>query len=107
MEQTRKALKQKKHARYRELAAGLKSYPLYTYLEFDALRQRLGEADEREVLDFMERHADMPLAGRMKSLWLYTLASQRRWELFLKHYTGSNAASMSPPSKASSPTKGR
>ena len=92
--EARKALKQKKHARYRELAAGLKSYPLYPYLEFDSLRQRLGEADERDVLDFMEQHADLPLTGRIKSLWLYTLASQRRWELFLQHYTGSNDTSM-------------
>ena len=84
--EARKALKQNQLDRYRELAAGLKSYPLHPYLEFDALRARLGDAGEREVLDFAKRHADTPLAARVKSLWLYTLASQRRWELFLKHY---------------------
>jgi soluble lytic murein transglycosylase len=92
--EARKALKQKQVSRYRELAAGLKTYPLYPYLEFDALRQRLGDASEREVLDFAKRHADTPLAARLKSLWLYTLASQRRWELFLKHYTGSKNTGM-------------
>ena len=92
--EARKALEQKQSARYRELATGLESYPLYPYLEFDALRQRLGDASEGEVLDFIERRTDMPLAGRLKSLWLYTLASQRRWELFLKHYTGSKNATM-------------
>jgi soluble lytic murein transglycosylase len=92
--EARKALQQQQHARYRELAAGLKSYPLYSYLGFDALRQRLGEASEREVLDFVERHADQPVGSRLRSLWLYTLASQRRWELFLKHYSGSDDTTM-------------
>lgn len=92
--EARKALQQKQPARYRELAAGLKSYPLYPYLEFAALRQRLGEASEQEVLDFIEGHADQPLGGRLKSLWLRTLVSQRRWALFLKHYAGSNDATM-------------
>ena len=92
--EARKALENRQTERYRELAAGLESYPLYAYLEFDALRQRLGDADEAEVLDFIDRHSDMPLGSRLKSLWLYTLTSQRRWQLFLKHYTGSNDTSM-------------
>ena len=92
--EARKALENRQTERYRELAAGLESYPLYAYLEFDALRQRLGEADEAEVLDFIDRHSDMPLGSRLKSLWLYTLASQRRWQLFLEHYTGSNDTGM-------------
>ena len=56
--EARKALKQKQVSRYRELAAGLKTYPLYPYLEFDALRQRLGEAEANALSVRQELQAD-------------------------------------------------
>jgi len=40
-------------AAWRALAAGLESYPLYPYLEFAALKQRIGDAKREDVDKFL------------------------------------------------------
>jgi soluble lytic murein transglycosylase len=48
----------------------LVDYPLYPYLEFEALRRRLRNATPDEVQAFLDRFADTPLAGRLNEAWL-------------------------------------
>jgi soluble lytic murein transglycosylase len=71
---------------FRQLAAGLQSYPLHPYLEYEALRRRLSSADKREVESFLTRHEDTPLAGMLRAAWLDHLAAQRRWKDYLAFY---------------------
>ncbi|MGD8311943.1 MAG: transglycosylase SLT domain-containing protein [Gammaproteobacteria bacterium] len=84
--QARTALQQNRLQAFKRLAGQLQDYPLYPYLEFEELRNRLDQANEREVAGFIERHADQPVGARMRRMWLYSLARDGKWVLFLKHY---------------------
>ena len=84
--EAREALHDNKHTRFKKLAGQLKDYPLYPYLLFDELRTRLNRAEEQEITRFLTRYEDLPLAWRLRRSWLYTLARNRQWPLFLKHY---------------------
>jgi soluble lytic murein transglycosylase len=84
--EARAALQDNRLEEYQSLAEHLRDYPLYPYLQFDELRNRLSRADEQEVARFLETHAGEPVGDRMRQSWLYTLARNQRWRLFLRHY---------------------
>lgn len=90
----RKALNDKRKDRYRELARKLKDYPLYPYLEYQELRDRLGSAGNREVSAFLKHHADTPLAPRLRRAWLYELARHKDWKRYLDVYEGGQPAEL-------------
>jgi soluble lytic murein transglycosylase len=71
---------------YRALADRVRDYPLYPYLQFEDLRNRLSHADEREIARFLKAHDGEPLGDRLRQAWLYNLARNRRWPLFLRDY---------------------
>ena len=87
----RAALQDNRLEEYQSLARQLRDYPLYPYLQFDELRTRLSRADEQEVARFLEAHAGEPVGDRLRQSWLYNLARNQRWAVFLRHYrpTGS------------------
>jgi soluble lytic murein transglycosylase len=87
----RAALQDNRLEEYQSLARQLRDYPLYPYLQFDELRTRLSRADEQEVARFLEAHEGEPVGDRLRQSWLYNLARNQRWALFLRHYrtTGS------------------
>ncbi len=64
----------------------LRDYPLYPYLEYQSLVRRLGEVQAREIADFLERWADTPLAGRLRTRWLNLLARKEDWRTFLRFW---------------------
>ncbi|MBK9131392.1 MAG: transglycosylase SLT domain-containing protein [Gammaproteobacteria bacterium] len=72
-------------ARYRALLAGLGDYPLYPYLRFQYLLPRLQSTGEDEITEFIRRYADSPLAVRLQSAWLDSLARSGRWQTLLRH----------------------
>ena len=80
--------------RYRGLAGRLQDYPLYAYLQFEELRTRLNRADEAEITDFLDTYPDHPLNNRLHQAWLYALARNQRWKLYLKHYRPSESVSL-------------
>ena len=80
------ALAKGDRAGFEALAAALHDYPLYPYLVYDDLGARLGSAPTTEVRDFLQRHADTPLAWQLRRRWLDLLASRERWQDFLKDY---------------------
>jgi soluble lytic murein transglycosylase len=84
--EARAALQDNRLEDYQSLAGQLRDYPLYPYLQFDELRNRLSRADEQEVARFLETHAGEPVGDRMRQSWLYKLARNQRWRLFLRHY---------------------
>lgn len=77
------ALKKDRIREYRRLADGLQHYPLYSYLEYHALLRRLKSATQQDVMAFIERYPDQPLADRLRRNWLYVLARQKQWHDFL------------------------
>jgi hypothetical protein len=80
------ALSKREMQRFRELRDGLRDYPLYPYLEFADLSRRLGSAGSDEIQSFLERHADTPLAWRLRRTWLKRLARRGQWEKYLTVY---------------------
>lgn len=68
------------------IAGQLKDYPLYPYLRYDYLRQRLWQAGNEEIADFLDRYDDLPMAGDIRDSWLRLLAKRRDWHQFLKVY---------------------
>ncbi len=72
--------------KYRTLRASLKQYPLFPYLEYQALQRQLPTLDSSQVDDFISRYADSPLAQRMRRLWLTELAEREKWWTYLVFY---------------------
>jgi soluble lytic murein transglycosylase len=81
-----KALGRGDQPAFKRLSSRIRDYPLLPYLEYEALRKRLGTADSREVRAFLEKHRDTPLAGRLRAQWLNRLAGQQRWSEYLAFY---------------------
>ncbi|MEE4376936.1 MAG: transglycosylase SLT domain-containing protein [Candidatus Competibacteraceae bacterium] len=72
----------------------LSDYPLYPYLRYRDLRQRLEHYPNVEIRDFLRTFADTPLAGRLRSAWLRQLAKDQRWSDFLQDYRGDQDAAL-------------
>lgn len=68
------------------LEQALRNYPLYPYLRYADLRQRLSRASDRELEGFLGAYADTPLSPRLRAAWLRSLARQQRWGRFLAVY---------------------
>ena len=68
---------------YRTLGDGLRSYPLYSYLLFDALERRLATASDVEIAALVEEHAGSPRAEQLRRRWLERAAERRQWGLMI------------------------
>ncbi len=64
----------------------LADYPLYPYLLYRDLTQRLAKDPAAEVRSFLKTYNDSPLAGRLRNAWLQQLAKEQRWADFLQDY---------------------
>ena len=69
-------------ARLEALAPRLQGYLLESYVAYWRLSLRLEEASPGEVRGFLAAHRDGPLAERLRSEWLKSLAWRGEWELF-------------------------
>ncbi|MFQ5659334.1 MAG: transglycosylase SLT domain-containing protein [Gammaproteobacteria bacterium] len=81
------ALRARKIKTFKKLAKQLKDYPLYPYLLHDYLRTRLWKARDREVIGFLKRYGDLPMANDLRRDWLKYLAKRGRWQSYLENYT--------------------
>ncbi len=85
-QRAQQALGENRMAEFNSLRDRLKRYPLYSYLEFGALRKNLaGEAPER-IEAFVTKYADQPIADRLYVAWLQQLVDNGDWKTFLAHY---------------------
>lgn len=82
------------YPKFVELSQQLQDYPLYPYLIYADLTYRLRSAKPEEILDFVRRYGDSPLANRLYENWLYTLAQQNYWREFLNYYQPFNSESL-------------
>lgn len=71
---------------FKKLSRGIRDYPLYPYLEYDALLKRLGSASNAEVEQFIRSHESMPLSTWLRANWLDHLAARQRWTDYLAFY---------------------
>src|SRR5689334_12476631 len=73
---------------------GLKSYPLYPYLQAERLRKALGpdstvtEDVDKRAAAFIAAHDPQPVARRVRRVWLESLARRSEWAEFLEAYRG-------------------
>lgn len=74
------------------LANQLRDYPLYPYLVFIDITQRLNkdEVSEKEILKFLKYYNDTVLGDRLRDTWLFYLAKKNIWLEYLKYYQESN-----------------
>lgn len=77
-------------AEFEKLSRQLHDYPLFPYLRYAELQQRIQHASEEEVLHFLRAYADTPLAAKLRKSWLYVLMAQQRWPLFFEYYQPTN-----------------
>lgn len=71
---------------YERLKRQLVNYPLYSYLEYWELQQRLSEAQPGEVYAFLKLYANQPVAARLRVSWLHRLGKQKDWDTYLRFY---------------------
>ena len=81
-------------SKWHRLSAGLKDYPLYPYLRYPYLRDRLDSVAESEVLQFIDRYGDSPPGTRLRNAWLINLARSHRWSEYLRLYRDSTDPSL-------------
>lgn len=85
------ALKKGHLAQYRELKESLKDYPLYPYLEFQALKRDMTKVDHTGVDAFLATYAATPLSRRLRHLWLNQLAKRGDWANYARYYQPSKS----------------
>ncbi|MCG6965219.1 MAG: transglycosylase SLT domain-containing protein [Chromatiaceae bacterium] len=85
-----KALDRGSIGQFESLSASIRDYPLYPYLEYQALSKRLAKASSSDIERFLQTYTDTPLAGRLRNAWLDQLADRQRWSEFLGFYQPTN-----------------
>lgn len=61
-------------------------YLLAGYADYWLMLLRLEQADNAEVVSFLNQYADMPFAERLRGEWLKKLGKQQSWPLFFEQY---------------------
>lgn len=101
--EAKQALKSNHQSRYQRLKSQLTSYPLYPYLEYADLSQRLRtfqakrhstkyhSIQEKESLhkgihSFLDTHTNTYLGNALLSKWLHHLASVKNWADYKRYY---------------------
>ena len=85
----KKAFKHKDQKYYEQLKAQLTHYPLYPYLEYKELTQKISQQQagiETSVRQYLDTYADTYLSHRLRLLWLKKLASQKNWRAYSRDY---------------------
>ncbi len=85
-QQAEQALAQHQMARFRELLSRLRDYPLYPYLQYQDLKQRLPRADRREIDQFLDNYATLPIASSLRRKILRQAAKRQDWQSYLHYY---------------------
>ena len=71
---------------FRYLAKQLKDYPLYPYLEYEQLRNKISTANEQDIREFLDQYSFLPVAKRLRSAWLDTLMKRGQHQTFRRYY---------------------
>ncbi len=82
----KKALDTKQYKTFGKIANTLKDYPLYPYLRYNYILKHLWKVDDAEVIDFLKRYSDLPVANYLRTSWLKLLIKRGHWQTFLDNY---------------------
>ncbi len=86
--ETKKALERGDYEVFGRNIQKLQEYPLYPYLTYWKLRDKLGEQPAATIEAFLINYKDLPITSRLRSAWLKRLAKEERWAEFLHFYRG-------------------
>ena len=81
-----KALRLRRVSEFHRLLPTLTDYPLYPYLQYQDIKQRLHKAPAKEVSAFLEQYQNLPVSGSLRRKLLRQLARQGRWQQYLDFY---------------------
>jgi len=73
-------------ARLDRVAPRLKGHLLEQYVAYWQIKLKLDDADPDRVKAFLVRNAGTPLADRLRTEWLKSLAKREQWALFATEY---------------------
>ncbi len=65
----------------------LKDYPLYPYLEYQSIRNNLNKTSEKDLLVFIDKYKNTPMADQLWSHWLGRLATKEKWGKIISVYS--------------------
>jgi len=88
------AAKTQHWSRFKKLAAPLRNYPLYSYLEYAQLSRRLPQTDERVIQQFLRDNSGAPLALQLRKRWLFSLARRGQWQTLANNFAYSHDLSL-------------
>ena len=80
------ALKRGDQRDYQAALKALGDYPLYPYLEYRELQQKLSSIDAARAQRFLNDHPGTPLADRFQHIWLDELARRGLWQTYIEFY---------------------
>lgn len=83
-----KLLTKDKEEDFLRLSKKLVDYPLYPYLQYKWLKNRLSRT--AAITDFLTAHKDSYYSELLRASWLNRLAEQNRWPEFVKYYQASD-----------------
>src|ERR1700712_2159135 len=73
-------------AKLERTAPRLKGHLLESYVTYWQIRLKLDDADPQRVLAFLDRNDGRPLADRLRTEWLKSLARRGEWTMFEAQY---------------------
>jgi len=82
-----KALRLRRLSEFRRLLPALTDYPLYPYLQYQDIKQRLHKTPVKEISAFLEQYQSLPMSHSLRHKLLRQLARQGRWQHYLDFYT--------------------
>lgn len=74
---------------FEQLMPGLQTYLLYPYLQYEDLRFRRGRANDEEMSEFLNAHADWAFTAGLQKAWLRALGKRQKWDSLIRHAPGS------------------
>ena len=82
-------LKRGRRKSWRSFSRSLRDYPLYPYLVYRDMAQRLAQIGDDKVVAFLTRYDGSPVADKLRHKWLRHRARRGRWHLVAEHYAPS------------------
>lgn len=89
-EQAEQALKKNQHSVFETYRKSLENYPLYPYLVYQDLKQKISQNPQKVTLkqleQFSNRYPDFPHQGILRKTWLHQMAHGKHWREFVSGY---------------------
>jgi len=92
--QAEKHLQLNQKDKFDALKVQLQDYPLYPYLEYNELRKNISRQSPQKIKNFLTQYKETPLAKRLLSTWLRSLAKRKKWQQFISFYQESTSVTL-------------